>query len=98
MIRHIILFTFTSESTSEQIQAVAEKFLGMVDTVEGVNHVVWGKNTSTKGKNHGYEYCMQMDLVDEDALAVYNHHDEHKVVKKLQKGIVDQKLVFDYQV
>lgn len=98
MIRHIILFTFTQESTSEQVQAVAEKFLGMVDTVEGVSHVVWGKNTSTKGKNQGYEYCMQMDLVDDDALAFYNSHAEHKAVKKLQKDIVEQKLVFDYNV
>lgn len=98
MIRHIILFTFTEESTSEQVQLVAQKFLGMVDTVEGVNNVVWGKNTSTKGKNKGYEYCMQMDLVDDEALDRYNNHDEHKAVKKLQKSIVEQKLVFDYNV
>jgi len=98
MIRHLILFTFESEATTKQIQAVADKFCNMKISVPGVHEVIWGKNNSTKGKNQGYDYCLQMDFIDDDARAFYNQHAEHQAVKALQKGIVEQKLVFDYNL
>lgn len=98
MIRHILLIRFNAASTSSDIDHIKSLFIAMPEKVEGVVSVEWGENDSPEGKNQGYTHSVLMTFADEAGRQNYLPHPEHDALKQAFGPLLDDIVVFDYQV
>lgn len=98
MIRHILLIRFTAEATTAQIASVREAFLSVPVRIQGVASVEWGENNSPEGKNAGYTHCVMMTFVNEAVRQRYLPHPEHEALKNIFRPILNDIIVFDYDL
>lgn len=98
MIRHILLIKFKASATSEKIQKLRELFETMPTKVEGVNDVEWGLNNSPEGKNKDYTHAVMMTFADEAGRQNYLPHPEHDALKEVFRPLLEDIIVFDYEI
>ncbi|EKO3861510.1 TPA: Dabb family protein [Vibrio harveyi] len=98
MIRHILLIKFKASATSEKIQQLRELFEAMPTKVEGVNDVEWGLNNSPEGKNKDYTHAVMMTFADEAGRQNYLPHPEHDALKEVFRPLLEDIIVFDYEI
>lgn len=98
MIRHILLIKFKEVSASSDIEQIQNLFMAIPEKVEGVDSVEWGKNNSPEGKNQGYTHSVLMTFADEAGRKNYLPHPEHEALKQVFGPLLDDIVVFDYQV
>lgn len=98
MIRHILLIKFKEVSASSDIEKIQNLFMAIPEKVEGVVSVEWGKNDSPEGKNQGYTHSVLMTFADEAGRKNYLPHPEHEALKQVFGPLLDDIVVFDYQV
>ncbi len=98
MIRHILLIKFKVDSTSSDIEHIKGLFMAMPEKVEGVVSVEWGVNDSPEEKNQGYTHSVFMTFADEAGRENYLPHPEHEALKHVFGPLLDDIVVFDYQV
>lgn len=98
MIRHILLIKFKDNSTSSEIEHIKGFFIAMPEKVEGVVSVEWGVNNSPEGKSQGYTHSVLMTFADEAGRKNYLPHPEHEALKHVFGPLLDEIVVFDYQV
>lgn len=98
MIRHILLIKFKASATSEKIQKLRELFEAMPTKVEGVNDVEWGLNNSPEGKNKDYTHAVMMTFSDEAGRQNYLPHPEHDALKEVFRPLLEDIIVFDYEI
>ena len=98
MIRHILLIKFKASATSEKIQQLRELFEAMPTKVEGVNDVEWGLNNSPEGKNKDYTHAVMMTFSDEAGRQNYLPHPEHDALKEVFRPLLEDIIVFDYEI
>ena len=98
MIRHILLIKFKQEAQSTEIAKLRALFEQMPSKIEGVLEVEWGLNDSPEGKNQGFTHSVLMTFVDEAGRQNYLPHPEHDALKDVFRPLLDDIIVFDYQV
>jgi hypothetical protein len=98
MIRHILLIKFKQEAQSTEIEKLRALFEQMPSKVEGVAEVEWGLNDSPEDKNQGFTHSVLMTFVDEAGRQNYLPHPEHDALKDVFRPLLDDIIVFDYQV
>lgn len=98
MIRHILLIKFKASATSEKIQQLRELFETMPVKVEGVSDVEWGLNNSPEGKNKDYTHAVMMTFSDEAGRQNYLPHPEHDALKEVFRPLLEDIIVFDYEI
>ena len=98
MIRHILLIKFKQSVESFQINEIKTLFESMPTKIEGVVSVEWGLNNSQENKNKGYTHSVLMTFTNEEGRQNYLQHAEHEALKKVLKPLLDDLLVFDYQI
>ncbi|MDQ2076889.1 Dabb family protein [Marinimicrobium sp. ABcell2] len=98
MIRHILLIKFKSSAHPQKIEALQDLFESMPDKIEGVSAVEWGLNDSPEGKNKGFTHAVLMTFDDEEARQRYLPHPEHSALKEVFIPLLEDIVVFDYQV
>lgn len=98
MIRHILLVKFKDSATSSDIELIKSLFMAMPEKVEGVVSVEWGVNDSPEGKNQGYTHSVLMTFANEAGRKNYLPHPEHEALKQVFGPLLDDIVVFDYQV
>ncbi len=98
MIRHILLIKFKEASASSDIEQIKNLFMAIPEKVEGVVSVEWGENDSPEGKNQGYTHSVLMTFADEAGRKNYLPHPEHEALKQVFGPLLDDIVVFDYQV
>ncbi|MEF1328275.1 Dabb family protein [Vibrio sp. M260121] len=98
MIRHILLIKFQASATSDKIQHLQELFEAMPKKVEGVTDVEWGLNNSPEGKNKDYTHAVMMTFTDEAGRQNYLPHPEYDVLKEVFRPLLEDIIVFDYEV
>jgi len=98
MIRHILLIKFRHSTTSSQVDETRALFKAIPDKVEGVVSVEWGVNNSPEDKSQGYTHSVLMTFADEQGRQNYLPHPEHDALKELFGPLLEELVVFDYQV
>ncbi len=98
MIRHILLIKFKASATSEKIQQLRELFETMPAKVEGVSDVEWSLNNSPEGKNKDYTHAVMMTFADEAGRQNYLPHPEHDALKEVFRPLLEDIIVFDYEI
>lgn len=98
MIRHILLIKFKQDAQLSEIAKLRALFEQMPSIVEGVAEVEWGLNDSPEDKNQGFTHSVLMTFVDEAGRQNYLPHPEHEALKDVFRPLLDDIIVFDYQV
>lgn len=98
MIRHILLIKFKDSAKRPQIDELQAFFDAMPNKVDGVVSVEWGINDSPEHKNKGYTHSVLMTFSDEKGRQNYLPHPEHEALKDIFIPLLEDIVVFDYQV
>lgn len=98
MIRHILLIKFKETADPVKIEELRARFLSMPNKIEGTTSVEWGVNDSPEGKNKDYTHTVLMTFSDEAARQRYLPHPEHDALKEVFIPLLEDIIVFDYQV
>ncbi|RKF17438.1 Dabb family protein [Alginatibacterium sediminis] len=98
MIRHILLIKFKATVDTNDIAKIKVLFESIPNKIDGVVNVEWGLNDSPESLNQGYSYCVLMSFANEKGRQNYLPHPEHEALKKKFVPLLDDIVVFDYQV
>lgn len=98
MIRHILLIKFKPSVTAKQIDGIEALFHSTIDKIEGVSGLEWGLNNSTEDRNQGYTHAVLMNFDDAAARDYYLPHPEHEALKAEFRPLLEDIIVFDYEL
>ena len=97
-IKHVALIKFKEGTTEEQIQKAFEELMDLSESVPDVEDYVAGPNNSPEGLNKGYTHGFVMTFTDAAARDAYLTHPDHERVKAAVLPLVEDVLVFDFEV
>ncbi|MGD1086883.1 MAG: Dabb family protein [Verrucomicrobiota bacterium] len=97
-VKHIVLLKFKEGTTEEQINKFFEDVLDLSESVPGIDDYVSGANCSTDGKNQGLTHGFIMTFADAAARDAYLVHPEHERFKTAALPLVENIVVFDFEV
>lgn len=98
MIRHILLIKFKGSVKPLDIETAKALFETIPEKIEGIESVEWGLNDSPENLNKGFTHSVLMTFVDENARQNYLPHPEHDALKAVFVPLLEDIVVFDYQV
>jgi len=97
-IKHVALIKFKEGTTEDQIQKAFEELMDLSESVPDVEDYVAGPNNSPEGLNKGYTHGFVMTFTDAAARDAYLTHPDHERVKAAVLPLVEDVLVFDFEV
>ena len=99
MIQHIVLLKLKPDATAEQKAALLDGLIALKDKISGIESISGGDDNSPAGIQHGFNWGFVMTFADADARDAYLPPPDHKVLgQQLLRPIVDDVLVFDYEI
>ena len=101
MIQHIVLLKLKPATTAIQKTALLEGLVALKheNKILGIESVTGGDNNSPEGKTNGFDWGFSMTFTDHAARDAYLPHPDHKAVgRDLLRPIVEEVLVFDYEI
>jgi hypothetical protein len=96
LLRHVVLFRFTSGTTAETIHKIEQAFSALPAQIEAIHDFEWGVDVSVENLAQGYTHCFLVTFrtaADRDA---YLPHPAHKAFGETLAPHLDQALVIDY--
>lgn len=96
LLRHVVLFSFKTGSTPEQIKAVETAFEALPQKIKQVKAFEWGTNNSPENLNQGFTHCFFVSFASEADRSIYLPHPDHQAFVEILKPILDKVLVIDY--
>ena len=96
VLRHIVLFKFAPEASSEDIQGIVDAFVALKEKIDGIESLEWGTNVSKEKLDKGLTHGFTLTFKTQEALDAYIVHPEHKAFGKLLGGKLADVCVFDY--
>ena len=96
VLRHVVMFAFTANTTPDQLKEIEANFRALPTKIPGIVGFEWGTNISPENKNQGLTHCFFLtfrSLADRDA---YLPHPAHKAFGASLKGHVEKVCVLDY--
>jgi hypothetical protein len=97
-VKHIVLLKFKEGTTEEQITKFFEDALDLSETVPGIDDYVSGANCSAEVLNQGMTHGFIMTFSDAAARDTYLVHPEHEKFKAMAMPMVENLLIFDFEV
>src|ERR1700723_1620347 len=97
-VKHIVLLKFKEGTAEEQITKFFEDVLDLSETVAGIDDYVSGTNCSLGGLNQGLTHGYIMTFSDVTARDAYMAHPEHEKFKASAIPLVENVLIFDFEV
>lgn len=96
MLRHVVLFKFKDDATSDQVKAVTDAFAALPSKIDAIKGFEWGTDVSVESKSQGFTHCFVVSFADEKGREEYLPHPDHKEFVKLVGPVLDKVLVVDY--
>ena len=96
VLRHVVLFGFTPETTSEQLRTIEEAFAGLPAQIPEIIDFEWGTDISVENAARGYTHCFLVTFRDEASRDIYLPHPAHQRFVELVRSHIAQVLVVDY--
>jgi hypothetical protein len=97
-VKHIVLLKFKEGTTEEQITKFFEDALDLSETVPGIDDYVSGNNCSLEDRHQGMTHGFIMTFSDVTARDAYMVHPEHERFKTIAMTLVENVLIFDFEV
>ncbi len=97
-VKHIVLLKFKEGTTEEQIGKFFDDVLDLSETVPGIDDYVSGTNCSPEGRSQGTTHGFIMTFSDIAARDAYIVHPEHERFKTMALTIVQNTVIFDFEV
>lgn len=93
VLRHIVMFKFTSEEAAKEI---SKAFVALEGEIDLIKDFEWGANVSKEGLDKGLTHGFTLTFHSQEDLDAYIVHTAHKdFVSKLDGKVADV-CVFDY--
>ena len=96
VLRHVVMFQFTDNTTPEQLKEIEANFRALPTKIPGIVGFEWGTNISPENKNQGLTHCFFLTFASEAARDAYLPHPAHKAFGASLKGHVEKVCVLDY--
>ncbi|MFN5423013.1 MAG: Dabb family protein [bacterium] len=95
-LRHVVLFSFKSTSSVDDVKKVEDAFRALPSKIKEVKGFEWGKNNSPEGLDQGFTHCFLVSFNSEKDREIYLPHPAHKAFVDVLKSHLDKVLVIDY--
>ncbi|HSG69871.1 MAG TPA: Dabb family protein [Planctomycetaceae bacterium] len=96
LLRHVVLFKFTAETTAEEVQEVVDAFAALPDKIDTIVGFEAGTDVSVENKSEGFTHGFVVSFRDEKGRDTYLPHPAHQEFVKLVGPRLEKVLVFDY--
>lgn len=97
-LKHVVCFKFKPDADPAAITDVEETFAGLVDEIDTIRHLEWGKNNSPESHDQGFTHLFNVTFDNSEDLAAYGPHPAHQALVEKLKPILDSVRVIDYVV
>jgi hypothetical protein len=97
-VKHIALIKFKEGTSTQQIDQLFDALLELTENVEGVEDYVSGTNNSPEALNKGLTHGFVMSFHDAASRDAYLTHPDHEAVKSKFLPIVEDIIIFDFEV
>lgn len=98
MLRHVVLFKFKDDATSEQVKQVEDAFRKLPSQIKEIKDFEWGTNNSPENLNQGLTHCFFLSFENEKDRDAYLPHPAHKAFGAVLRPYLDKVVVVDYWV
>lgn len=96
LLRHIVLFKFKEEATTDQIKTAEAAFLNLPNKIDIIRDFEWGINNSPENLNKGFTHSFFLTFESEEDRGIYLPHPDHKAFGAILSPILQDVLVIDY--
>lgn len=96
LLRHVVLFKFKEETTTDQIKTAEAAFLNLPNKIDIIRDFEWGINNSPENLNKGFTHSFFLTFESEEDRAIYLPHSDHKAFGAILNPILEDVLVIDY--
>jgi hypothetical protein len=97
-VKHIVLWKFKDGTSEDQINKFFDDLLDLSETVPGIDDYVSGSNCSAEAMSQGLTHGFIMTFSDAAARDAYMVHPEHERFKATALTMVDNTIIFDFEV
>ena len=98
LLRHVVLFKFSEESSEEDLAAIENAFAELPSKIKEIHDFEWGLNNSPEGLNKGLTHCFFVTFLSEEGREIYLPHPDHKAFVDLAGPHIEDVVVVDYWV
>ena len=95
-LRHVVLFSFKSTSSDDDVKKVEDAFRALPSKIKEITGFEWGKNNSPEGLDQGFTHCFLVSFNSEKDREIYLPHPAHRAFVEVLKPNLDKVLVIDY--
>jgi len=95
MITHVVFFKFKPETTTAEIQQLAEGLGGLPGKIEDIREFRFGKDVVRSERS--YDFGLVSGFDDLDAMQRYQVHPEHQKVVAHVKAITSSVVAVDFE-
>ena len=95
-LRHVVLFSFKSTSSADDVKKIEDAFRALPSKIKEVKGFEWGKNNSPEGLDQGFTHCFLVSFKSEKDREVYLPHPAHMAFVDVLKPHLEKILVIDY--
>ena len=96
VLRHVVMFGFKPEVTSEQVKAVEDAFGELPSKIDLIKDYEWGTDCSPEGLQQGLTHCFFVTFHSEADRNAYLVHPAHKAFGKVLGDKASAITVLDY--
>lgn len=96
VLRHVVMFGFKPEVTSDQIKEVEEAFASLPSKIDIIKGYEWGTDCSPEGLQKGLTHCFFLTFTSEADRDAYLIHPAHKDFGKTLGNKASAVTVLDY--
>lgn len=96
VLRHVVLFGFNPELTTEQVKEVEDAFFALPTKISEIKGYEWGTNSSPEGFNQGLTHCFFLTFHSDADRDAYLIHPAHQAFGKIVDGKLSGITVVDY--
>jgi hypothetical protein len=93
LLRHIVLFQFKEEASTEQIAEAGKAFLALQDQINAIQDVEWGHAINEPAP---YTHCLLVTVGTEADLEAYGEHPAHVAIGEHYGPLVADAVVLDF--
>ncbi len=95
-LRHVVAFRFKPEVTLEQMQQVTRNFQALPEKVPQILAFEGGPDVAFQKKSGKFTHCFIVTVKNEQELARYGEHPDHKAFSRSVDPLLAEVMVVDY--
>ena len=97
-VKHVVLLKFKDGTPEERTNKYFDDLLDLSESISGIDDYVSGTNNSPEQRSQGLTHGFIMTFTDAAARDAYVVHADHENFKASVADIVENVIVFDFEV